>query len=149
MKIRPAHTADAAAANELLRQLGYPQDGTAATARRIQNWSDDSAGAVYVAEDEAGGELLGLIAVHICPFFQLSGSSGRIVALVVSDRLRGQGIGRRLVEAAESFATRHGCIRMEVTSRDQRVDAHAFYQGRGYVDQRGTASRFLRDLDVS
>ena len=63
MNIRPAHAADATAVNELLRQLGYPQEGTATTARRIQDWSDDSAGAVYVAADD--GDLLGLIAVHL------------------------------------------------------------------------------------
>jgi GNAT superfamily N-acetyltransferase len=144
MKIRPAVPADADAVNELLRQLGYPQTGAAMTARRIQDWSDDSGGAVYLAA--ADGELLGLVAVHICPFFQLDGSSGRIVALVVSDRVRGQGIGGQLVAAAESFAESHGCIRMEVTSRDQRVDAHEFYRRRGYLDQSGTSSRFLRDL---
>jgi hypothetical protein len=38
---------------------------------------------------------------------------------------------------------------MEVTSSDRRVDAHKFYQGRGYVDQAGKSSRFLRDLPTS
>jgi hypothetical protein len=36
MQTRLAHTTDAAAVNELLHQLGYPQDGTATTATRIQ-----------------------------------------------------------------------------------------------------------------
>src|SRR4051794_15309600 len=45
MQIRLAHTTDAAAVNELLDQLGYPQDGTATTATRIQTWGDDPAGA--------------------------------------------------------------------------------------------------------
>jgi len=43
-----------------------------------------------------------------------------------------------LVTAAELFATSRGCVRMEVTSADRR---------RGYLDQTGTSSRFLRDLD--
>jgi GNAT superfamily N-acetyltransferase len=51
--------------------------------------------------------------VHICPFFERDGSWARIVALVVSDRARGQGIGSRLVATAESFATTNGCLRME------------------------------------
>jgi GNAT superfamily N-acetyltransferase len=145
MRIRMAHTTDAAAVNELLHQLGYPPAGTAATAARIQTWGDDPASAAYVAE--AGGHLLGLIAVHICPFFERGGSWGRIVALVVSDQARGQGIGGQLVTAAESFATGRGCVRMEVTSADRRHDAHEFYRRRGYTDQTGTSSRFLRDLD--
>jgi GNAT superfamily N-acetyltransferase len=109
--IRPARGTDADAVNELLDQLGYPQEGRTATAARIQTWLDDPASAAYVADTR--GELLGVIAVHICPFFERDGSWARIVALVVSDRARGQGIGSRLVATAESFATTNGCLRME------------------------------------
>ena len=144
MQIRLAHTIDAAAVNELLHQLGYPQDGTATTATRIQTWGDDPSSAAYVAD--ADGDLLGLIAVHICPFFERTGSWGRIVALIVSDQARGQGVGGQLVTAAELFATSRGCVRMEVTSGDRRQDAHEFYRRCGYIDQTGRSSRFLRDL---
>lgn len=144
MQIRPAHGADASAVNELLDQLGYPQDGRAATANRIQTWAEDPSSAAYVAE--AGDDLLGAIAVHVCPFFERDGSWGRIVALVVSGRARGCGVGSQLVAAAESFAATRGCVRMEVTSGDRRQDAHAFYRRCGYIDQAGKSSRFLRDL---
>jgi len=133
------------AVNELLDHLGYPQDDTATTADRIQTWAEDPSGAAYVAD--ADGVVLGLVAVHLCPFFVSSDSSGRIMALVVSDQARCQGLGGRLVAAAESFAASHGCVRMEVTSGDRRQDAHTFYRRRGYLDQTGTSSRFLRDLD--
>jgi N-acetylglutamate synthase-like GNAT family acetyltransferase len=96
MQIRPARSADAEAINELLDQLGYPQDGQATMAARIQTWVDDRAGPAYVAD--AQGDLHGVIAVHICPFFERDGAWGRIVALVVSDRARGQGIGARAIE---------------------------------------------------
>jgi GNAT superfamily N-acetyltransferase len=146
MQIRLARSADAEAINELLRQLGYPQDGQSATAARIQSWVDDPASAAYVAE--ADSDLLGVVAVHICPFFEREGAWGRITALVVSDRARGRGVGSRLVAAAESFAASHGCLRMEVTSADRRADAHRFYQRRGYTNQAGMSSRFLRDLPI-
>jgi GNAT superfamily N-acetyltransferase len=142
--IRPADRADAPAVDELLDQLGYPPDGPAATAERIQAWADDPAGAAYVAEDE--GDLLGVIAVRVCPFFERPGSWGRITALVVADRARGRGIGSQLVAVAEGFATTRGCLRMEVTSADRRHDAHAFYRRCGYAIQTGKSSRFLRDL---
>jgi GNAT superfamily N-acetyltransferase len=145
MQIRPAHATDAPVVNELLDQLGYPQPDIATTATRIQTWDEDSSSAAYVADAE--GNLLGLVAVHLCPFFERPGSWGRIVALVVSEQARGQGVGGQLVSAAESFATSRGCVRMEVTSSDRREDAHKFYRGRGYVDQTGRSSRFLRDLD--
>ncbi|QFU92468.1 aminoalkylphosphonic acid N-acetyltransferase [Amycolatopsis sp. YIM 10] len=144
MRIRPAHPTDAAVVNELLHQLGYPQDDTTATANRIRNWGDNPDGAAYVADVD--GELLGLIAVLACPFFERAGYWGRIVALVVSDRVRGQGIGGQLVAVAESFAASRGCVRIEVTSADRREDAHEFYRRRGYLSQTGNSSRFLRDL---
>jgi GNAT superfamily N-acetyltransferase len=143
-QIRRVRATDAAAVDELLHQLGYPQDGTAETAARIRAWDADPAGAAYVAD--ADGDLLGLVAIHVTPFFERSGCWGRIVALVVADRVRRQGVGAQLVAAAESFAASRGCVRMEVTSADRRRDAHAFYRRRGYLDQAGTSSRFLRDL---
>jgi GNAT superfamily N-acetyltransferase len=141
MRIRPARTADAI--GELLGQLGYPQDSPAV---RIQTWLDDPACAVYVADD---GEVQGVIAVQLCRFFERDGVWARITALVVSDRVRGRGVGSQLIAAAESFAADHGCVRMEVTSADRRDDAHKFYRGRGYTDQTGKSSRFLRDLPAS
>jgi GNAT superfamily N-acetyltransferase len=144
MRIRRAHPTDATAVNELLQRLDYPQTDAATTAARIRTWSADPTSAAYVAD--ADGDLLGLVAVHVCPFFERTGSWGRLVALVVSDEARRGGVGGRLVTAAETFAARHGCVRMEVTSADRRHDAHEFYRRRGYTDQAGTSSRFLRDL---
>jgi len=144
MRIRPLHPDDAEAVGELLRQLGYPQDGAAPTAARIQVWSDDPSSTALAADHD--GEVLGLIAVHVCPSFERDGSWARIAALVVSDKARGQGVGGRLMEAAEGFASTHGCRSMEVTSSDHREAAHAFYQSRGYIIQTGRSSRFLRHL---
>ncbi|MEV5967600.1 GNAT family N-acetyltransferase [Kribbella sp. NPDC051952] len=137
-QIRPARATDAAAITELLRQLGY------GAVNRVGSWGEDPSSAAYVAE--VRGEVLGVVAVHVCPFFERAGSWGRIVALVVSEHARGEGIGDQLVLAAESFVMSRGGLRMEVTSSDHRQAAHAFYRGRGYIDQAGTSSRFLRDL---
>jgi GNAT superfamily N-acetyltransferase len=144
MSVRPADENDTKAVEELLAQLGYSQPGHGAIADRIRAFDQDPSCAVFVAE--ADSEVVGVIAVHVCPFFEHAGSWARIVALVVSDRSRSHGIGTELVAAAESFAAGRGCLRMEVTSSDHRTAAHAFYRRRGYVDQEGTSSRFLRDL---
>jgi GNAT superfamily N-acetyltransferase len=144
-QIRPARNADAPAAAGLLHQLGYLQDGAAATAARIDAWAEDPSGAVYVAQ--VAGDLVGIVAVHVCPYFERDGSWGRIVALVVREEMGGRGVGSRLVAAAEAFAAEHGCVRMEVTSADHRHAAHEFYRRRGYADQAGSSSRFLKDCD--
>jgi GNAT superfamily N-acetyltransferase len=146
MQIRSARSADADDINVLLEQLGYAQHGRATTAARIQDWVDDPASAAYVADDS--GELLGVIAVHVCPFFEREGAWARITVLVVAERARERGVGTRLVAAAEAFAATRGCVRMEVTSADRRHAAHRFYEHRGYVDQMGTSTRFVRELPV-
>ncbi|MFC7625781.1 GNAT family N-acetyltransferase [Microlunatus sp. GCM10028923] len=144
MHVRPAHPDDAATIDELLHQLGYPQEVPGNTAARLKSWADHPDGAAYVAEVD--GTVLGVVAVHCCPFLERDGSWARIVALVVSLEARGIGLGSRLVAEAEAFAGSRGCVRMEVTSSDRRRDAHAFYRSLGYVDQSGRSSRFLRDL---
>lgn len=144
MRIREAVTADAEAITDLLGQLGYPQDDAGATARRIRSWAADPASAALVAEDD--GEVLGVIAVHLCPSFERDGHWGRIAALVVAEHARRRGVAARLVATAEAFAAERGCLRMEVTSSDYRDDAHAFYKSLGFSDQAGRSSRFLRDL---
>lgn len=144
MRIRLACSDDAESIDELLGQLGYPQNDPKGTAARLQAWGDLPAGAAYLAE--ADGEALGVIAVYVCPFFEHDGASARITALVVSEAARGRGVGSRLVEAAEAFAAAQGCSRLEVTSNDRRVTAHRFYERCGYTIQTGISSRFLRDL---
>jgi len=142
--IRAARRADAAGIARLLDQLGYPQAGLTATADRVESWSQDPARAAFVAE--ADDQLLGVIAVLVCPFFERTATWCRIVALVVAATARGRGVGSALVAAAEAFAETQGCLRLEVTSAVGRRDAHAFYRARGYVDQGGVSLRFLRDL---
>jgi len=51
---------------------------------------------------------------------------------VVDSQFKGRGIGKRLVAEAEEFAWENGCARIEITSDEHRVDAHAFYEAVGY-----------------
>ena len=69
------------------------------------------------------------------------GRLGRITALVVAASARGRGIGSELLGTAERHLLASGCTRLEVTSAEQRHDAHAFYATRGYREQR---ARFVK-----
>ena len=55
------------------------------------------------------------------------------MALVVSGTHRRQGVGVRLVEAAESHFIERGAAVSIVTSANRRADAHAFYERHGYT----------------
>jgi ribosomal protein S18 acetylase RimI-like enzyme len=91
-------------------------------------------------------QVLGIIAVTASPYLEREGRRGRIVALVVSSACRGQGIGRRLADAAEKAAGELDCITMEVTSARSRTESHSFYRNLGYEDWGDRSARYLKDL---
>jgi len=62
---------------------------------------------------------------------------------VVAERARGEGLGARLVAAAEEMLKARGCGLVEVTSNRKRLRAHAFYERLGYER---TSYRFAKAL---
>ena len=135
---RPATENDAASISALLHELGYSL-GVADTQKNIARLSSSSGDTVLVAE--AASAVVGVISFHVMPLFHVAGNLGRITSLVVSSQWQRHGVGRKLVQAAEDFAWSQGCLRIEVTSGDQREDAHKFYQNLGYqLDER----RFIK-----
>src|SRR5690349_1343298 len=113
----------------LLAELGYPDNEVDVVHDRLAEWAAEPMSLVAVAERD--GRLLGLVAVTTILYLERPGRLGRIVTLVVTAEARGQGVGRQLVGAAESFAHSHGCVSMEVSSARGRIKAHAFYRGLG------------------
>ncbi|RFS82032.1 GNAT family N-acetyltransferase [Actinomadura spongiicola] len=143
IEIRSAGVDDASRITVLLDQLGYPTE-PADVAARLEYWLEDPQSTLLVAETE--GVVAGVAAMHAFPLLEHTARRGRLVALVVDDRVRGQGIGRALVDAAEDRARRLGCRDMEITSSRNRSLAHQFYAGIGYDDACGSAARFVKTL---
>jgi predicted N-acetyltransferase YhbS len=127
--IRRMEQQDAREVSLLIQQLGY-QRSEAEVARWIR---------LFAAEVESqtafvaclGEEVVGWIEVSIerrlqSPPFALIGG------LVVKEGMRGNGLGRRLCEAAESWGWERGVSTVRVTSRSTRLDAHRFYANSGY-----------------
>ena len=54
-------------------------------------------------------------------------------ALVVDEEVRGRGTGRRLMDAAESWAKANGYSTMQVRSNVKRERTHRFYERLGYT----------------
>lgn len=129
---RPADTHDAAGLARLLGQLGYPATD-ADVLERLVYWSADRHSRVIAAD--TGGALAGVAAVHAIPLLEHTGRRGRLVALVVDESARGNGVGRALVRAAERAAAQElGCQEMEITSARNRPAAHGLYAALGYED---------------
>ncbi len=129
-EIRECQRSDADAIALLSAQLGYavPLDEMQ---RRLSHVSNDPNHAILVACLESG-EVIGWIDVGIV-FHLQSGAYCEIGGLVVSDSVRGQGIGRELVAAAEQWAAARGMEKVVVRSNAIRADAHRFYLRESYT----------------
>jgi ribosomal protein S18 acetylase RimI-like enzyme len=138
--IRPATPDDAPAAASLLTELGYTQP-VEFFRERLEIFGNKPDELVLVAEQ--AGSVVGILAFRAFLYFHEPGKQGRIIALVVSESVRGRGIGRDMVAEAEKFAVNCGCKRMEVTTGTQREKAHRFYESMGYQE---TSKRYLKPL---
>ena len=138
VRVRPAVHRDAAAMRDLLEELGYPMSADEVHAR-LRVLTAEPATKLMVAEHE--DRVVGIAVLHWFELLERPGSFSRLLALVVTDDHRGQGVGRQLVEACENIARKNGSLGLEVTSAPHREDADAFYQELGFV---AGASRYYR-----
>ncbi|KKL38204.1 GCN5 family acetyltransferase [Burkholderia contaminans FFH2055] len=140
LETREARLADCAAIARLLCQLGY-EATPALIHEKLQSFADKPGDRVCVAT--MGGEVVGSISLHILPLFHAAGNLGRITSMVVDERHRGCGIGGALMATAERWFESGRCVKLEVTSGDQRPDAHRFYAHHGFVRD---GQRFSRKM---
>lgn len=127
--IRTARPEDAPAIAVLATQLGYPTSAEQAAAR-LRDVLNRSDGAVLVAEGEDGmaigwAHVAGTYGVQSDPFAE-------ILAMVVDEDHRSQGIGAALVEAALDWAGQNGFGTVRVRSNVVRERTHAFYERLGF-----------------
>ncbi|WP_018878147.1 GNAT family N-acetyltransferase/peptidase C39 family protein [Thioalkalivibrio sp. ALE28] len=93
-----------------------------------------------VAEDAGGEGLLG----YVMLLFSRGTSLARLYSIAVSARARGQGLGRRLVEAAEDAARQHGRTDLRLEVRRDNATSLALFRGLGYRDF-GTIDDYYED----
>ncbi len=79
------------------------------------------------------GELVGSALAIICTDIIAGCQPWAMVEnVIVTERVRGQGVGRLVMEALEAFAVQRGCSYIQLTT--SREDAHGFYKSIGYRD---------------
>jgi predicted N-acetyltransferase YhbS len=139
LSIRAACRRDVPALAGLLAELGFPAPVTTIMDRLDTMLATNEV--VLVAT--RGAEPLGLVTVHVTPVLHRPTPVGRLTALIVTEKERGQGIGRALVTAAEEALAAKDCALVEVTSNSKLTDAHGFYKRLGYEV---TSLRFKKDL---
>jgi GNAT superfamily N-acetyltransferase len=138
--IRDATASDAEPIAVLLGELGYLAEPASIPPRLEQLRSSGRAIALVA---ERGQAVVGVVAAHAYSSLHVDRYIGWLTTLVVNTKERRQGIGRRLVQAAEEWVREMGCIRVSVSTRSDRIEAHEFYDGLGY---RHTGMRYTKPL---
>jgi GNAT superfamily N-acetyltransferase len=125
VEVRSAVIDDAGGVTSLLEQLGYSLDEQEVAAR-IARLGSTGSDPILVAVSQ--GQHLGVIALNWGLMLYAPALIARITTLVVQDRARGLGVGRKLVTASAALASAAGCDTLEVTTALHRADAQAFYK---------------------
>ena len=141
VSIRQMRSEDAAPVAALTTQLGYPANEDAIR-RRFDVIKDRPDASLFVAVQ--GDAVVGWIHVQATNSLEHD-TRAEIWGLVVSERTRGAGVGRRLVEAAEEWAVARGLGVMSLRSNQLRTEAHGFYEHLGYKVAK-TQSAFRKNL---
>jgi GNAT superfamily N-acetyltransferase len=142
VSIRVALESDCDRMAILAQQLGYPVS-VEQVQQQFQCLQTSDNDTIFVAE-KFGEGAIGFIHIHRRTLL-LFRNLAEILALVVDELYRGQGIGSNLVKTAEQWAKNRQCEKIWVRTNATRQAAHQFYDHLGYnvVKQSLVFSKFL------
>ena len=140
--IRAAAVTDFAPIARLVSELGYPTSPSQMQ-RRLEAILDDHDYFTLAACDAE--HVVGFIGTRVGPLYESDGRYGQIMALAVATSHHRRGVGRMLMQAAESKLGDRGPREPVVTSGNHRSEAHAFYESCGYTF---TGRRYRKSLAV-
>lgn len=116
-------------------QLGLTRDSADDLTPYVKAFKEidaDPAQLLMVAVD--GTDVVGTLQLTIIPGLARSGASrGLVEAVRVRSDQRGKRIGEQLMQWSIDESRRCGCTLVQLTSDNQRVDAHRFYDRLGFV----------------
>lgn len=98
--------------------------------------------AVLVAAER--GQVLGAALL----FFRRGASAARLYSIAITQTARGQGLGAKLLEAAEREARNHGCATMKLEVRTDNIAAMALYEKRGYLRRKREPGFYENGMDA-
>lgn len=140
IEIRRAALGDLSHIAELLGMLARTPLSLEDARNRVEMIERDPDQEMWVAVCD--GEVVGLLAFRIRHNVERVSHYGEISALAVSEAHRRSGIGRRLIDQAETIARERNCIGLWLVSGNARkAEAREFYRQLGFD---GTGTRFVR-----
>lgn len=124
MKIRRMLASDLPQVLPLAEQLGYkcllPE-----LKERFDLLTDDTAVGLFVGE--FNDHIFAFMQVHETSTL-MTGKRAELNAIVVDEKHRGQGAGKKMMEAAEDWVRSRSLPKLRLGSRTSRTDTHEFYK---------------------
>ena len=143
--LRKTTLADAEAVRALIEELGYGPLDEHAFSLGLAAVLADPAQQLLVAEVEE--LVVGFMSLDIKPQVRLVGLVVTIDELVVTERARGRGVGRLLVDFAKAEAIRTRARRLELhTARKRPSYEREFYVKNGFTEVDSAVLRWLESI---
>lgn len=142
ISIREAVVDDYLVLARLTLQLGYKEELGKIKDRLndlLTNYDDH---VILVAEID--NQIVGWVHGYLYRLFYAEAMC-EIGGLVVDKNYRRKGIGRKLMESIEDWATEKGCNKVSLRSGSSRKKAHKFYKDIGF-DLVKTQCRFIKEI---
>ena len=130
LTIRAPEAGDMEALADLMTQLGY-ETRASEMEMRMETILANKNYATFVAVSE--GKVCGMVGTYTCYTYEHNSPSARILALIVSEKMRGRGVGEALIAAAEKDLAQKNIQRVAVNTHFNRTRAHEFYEKLGYA----------------
>src|SRR5437762_7703480 len=142
LMVRAVEGADMEALADLMTQLGY-ETRASEMQMRMEAIRADTHYATFVAVSK--GKVCGMIGTFTCYTYEHNSPSGRILVLVVSEKMRDRGVGRALIAAAEQDLAGKNIRRVSVNTHVGPKEAHECYATLGYTKN---GFRFVKELPM-
>lgn len=127
--VRDASIADAPDVARFMTTLGYPTTAEEMQARLVRITATGDYVSLVALKEQV---VVGFLGLTFAWYYERTGLYARIVALSVAPEAQGMGVGTSLMDAAEASARNKGAIACIVSSGVRRVEAHRFYERRGF-----------------
>ena len=141
-QIRRCTLGDFDAILPLLRQLWPDKSIDSEASRQVFAKGVDSPFQEYICA-VIDTRVVGFCSLSIKNNLWLEGNLGHVDELIVDESVRGQGIGKHLLDHITGLARERGCKRLELDSAFHRMGAHRFYEEHGFENRAYLFSKVL------
>lgn len=106
-----------------------------------RNLADDNVHYILAVD---GPRIVGFASLHIQLLLHHACKIAEIQEMIVSDDMRGAGIGKALLGRLKEIAALNGCAQLEACCNRRRIQSHEFYLKQG---AKGSHFKFIIELN--